>query len=122
MLRRSITKGVIATTRLSVAAVVHVVQPRLEPPATKNFSTSTLPAFSLLQNAVTVSIARTAALVIGRRSGHFSSPVRRYLSQVYAMMASSLRGLVSPANVTGSLGTSSSVLATEPVAVASETS
>ena len=33
-------------------------------------------------NAVTASIARTALLVIGSRAGHFSSPVRRNLSQV----------------------------------------
>ena len=36
----------------------------------------------LAQNAVTVSIARTAALVIGSRAGHLGSPVRRNLSQV----------------------------------------
>src|ERR1039457_3728760 len=103
MLSRSITKGVIATTRLSTAAVVQVVQPRFDPPATKNFSTFTLPPFSPRQNAVTVSMARTSLFVIGRRRGHFSSPVRRYLSHVYAMIPSSVRDLVSPANVTGSL-------------------
>src|SRR5258706_291816 len=34
MFKRSITKGAIAITRLSTAAVVQVVQPRFEPPAT----------------------------------------------------------------------------------------
>ena len=47
-------------TRLSTAATVQVVQPRFEPPATKNLSTFTLPPASLAQNAVMVSSARTA--------------------------------------------------------------
>jgi len=34
MLSTSMTIGQIATTRRSTAAVVHVVQPRLEPPET----------------------------------------------------------------------------------------
>src|ERR1035441_5839508 len=77
----SITVGIIATTRLSAAAVVQVVQPRLDPPATTNPSTFTLPPSALPQKAVTVSRARTAALVIGSRAGHLGSPVRRNLSQ-----------------------------------------
>ena len=79
---RSITAGAMATTRRSTAAVVHVVQPRLEAPATTKRVTSLPPPSADAVNAVTASIARTALLVIGRRAGHFSSPVRRNLSQV----------------------------------------
>ena len=82
MFSTSITMGTIATTRLSTAAVVQVVQPRLDPPATTKPSTFTLPPSGLAQKAVTVSMARTAALVIGSRAGHLASPVRRNLSQV----------------------------------------
>ena len=71
-----------ATTRASTAAVVHVVQPRLEPPDTTKRRTADPPPSALADQAVTASIALTAALVIGSRSGHFSSPVRRNLSQV----------------------------------------
>src|SRR5947209_6705105 len=78
----SITMGMIAMTRLSTAAVVQVVQPRFDAPATTNRSIETPPPSLLLQKETTVSIARTAALVIGSRAGHFSSPVRRNLSQV----------------------------------------
>ena len=84
--------------------------------------TSTPPAWELLQKAVMVSMARTAALVMGSRNGQVSSPVRRNLSQVYAMMASSVRGLVSPVNVSGSLGIPRSSLATVLVARAAEVS
>src|SRR5579872_51205 len=105
LLRTSITIGMMATTRWSTAAVVQVVQPRLEPPATTKWSTWTLPPTFESQNAVIVSMARTALFVMGRRSGQLSSPPRRNLSQVYAMMASSLRDFVSPANVSGSFGT-----------------
>src|SRR5262249_4347834 len=82
MFNRSITIGTIATTRLSTMPVVQVVQPRFEAPATTNLSTVTFPPSLLAQKAVTVSIARTADLVMGRRAGHFSSPVRKNLSQV----------------------------------------
>jgi hypothetical protein len=51
------------------------------------------------------SMARTTLLVIGSRSGQPSSPVRRYLSQLYAMIASSERLCVSPTKVRGWLGT-----------------
>ena len=68
--------------KVTGTAVVQVVQPRLDPPATKNFSTGTLPPASLAQNATMVSIARTAAFVIGSRAGQSSSPVRKNLSQV----------------------------------------
>ena len=79
----SITIGTSATTRRSTAAVVHAVQPRLEAPATTNVSTfAAVPAAGLAQKAVTASIARTTALVIGRRAGQRSSPVRRNLSHV----------------------------------------
>src|SRR5882672_1637590 len=101
MFRRSMTHGIIATTRLSTAAVVQVVQPRLEPPATTNPSTFIFPPVALPQNAEIVSMARTAALVIGKRAGHLVSPVRRNLSHVYAMRESSLRPSVSPANTRG---------------------
>jgi negative regulator of sigma E activity len=82
MFSSSITIGTIAITRLSTAAVVQVVQPRLDPPATTNPSTFTFPASALPQKAITVSIARSAALVIGKRAGHLGSPVRINLSHV----------------------------------------
>ena len=81
-LSRSITAGAIATTRVSTAAVVHVVQPRFEAPETTKRPTRWLPPSADAANAVTASIARTALLVIGRRAGHCSSPVRRNLFQV----------------------------------------
>ena len=72
---RSITSGTIATTRLSTTAVVHVVQPRLR--AAGHDETVDL-GFAAgcrwRRSEVTVSIARTAALVIGRRAGHCESP------------------------------------------------
>ena len=80
-------------TRRSTAAVAHVVQPRFEAPDTTNRRTAWPPASGDAANAVTASIARTALFVIGSRAGHFSSPVRRYLSHVYAMKSSSDRGL-----------------------------
>ncbi len=98
---RSMTTGTTATTRLSTAPVVHAVQPRFDPPPITNLSTATPPPLALRQNAVTVSMARTTLLVIGSRKGQVSSPVLRYLSQVYAMIASSERFLVSPANING---------------------
>src|SRR3954471_10679889 len=89
----SITAGAIAITRESTAAVVHVVHPRFDAPVTTNRLTRLAPPSGVAMNAVTASIARTALLVIGRRAGHFSSPVRRYLFHVYAMKSSSDRGL-----------------------------
>ena len=71
-----------ATTRVSTAAVVHVVQPRLEPPDTTKRPTLWLPPAADAANAVTVSIARTALFVIGRRAGQRSSPVSRKCFQV----------------------------------------
>ena len=97
--------GAMPTTRGSTAAVVHVVQPRFDAPVTKNFSTLFMPPCSVAENAVIASSARTAALVIGRRVGQRSSPVRRNLSQQNAMMSSSLRGVPSPVNTSGWLGT-----------------
>src|SRR5687767_10041848 len=97
----SITIGAMAITRLSTAAVVQVVQPRLDPPATMNESIFTLPASGPAQNAITVSMARTALLVMGSRAGHRSSPVRRNLSHVNAIKASSERVLLSPAKING---------------------
>ena len=79
MLSRSIENGTMATTRLSTIAVVHVVQPRFEPPQTKNLSIFSLPSSWVPQNEVIVSMARTAALVIGNRAGHLASPVRESL-------------------------------------------
>ena len=73
------TAGAIAMTRASTAAVVHVVHPRFEAPETTNRETGWPPVAA---NAVIASIARTALFVIGRRAGHFSSPVRRNLSHV----------------------------------------
>src|SRR5687767_4083120 len=87
------TAGAIAITRRSTAAVAHVVQPRFEAPETTKRFTACAPPAGDAANAVTASIARTALFVIGRRAGHFSSPVRRNLSQVYAMKSSSDRGL-----------------------------
>ena len=78
----SMTAGAIATTRRSVTAVVHVVHPRFDAPDTTNRVTSLPPPSADAVNAVTASMARTALFVIGRRAGHFSSPVRRNLSQV----------------------------------------
>ena len=46
MFSMSITNGTMATTRLSTAAVVQVVQPRFEPPQTTNLSTVDLPPSS----------------------------------------------------------------------------
>ncbi len=74
--------GAMATTRLSTAAVVQVVQPRFDPPATMKFATVNLPPASLFMNSWTASIAFTALLVIGRRAGQRSLPVLRNLSQV----------------------------------------
>src|SRR4026208_1191487 len=91
----SITAGAIAITRESTAAVVHVVHPRLEAPETTNRLTRLFPPSGVAENAVIASIARTALLVMGRRAGHFSSPVRRYLFHVQAMNPSSVRGLCS---------------------------
>ena len=82
MFSTSITNGAMATTRSSTMAVVQVVQPRFDPPATTKVSTLALPPASLARNSVTASIARTADLVIGKRAGHFSSPVLRNLSHV----------------------------------------
>src|SRR6266511_449258 len=118
MLSTSITIGMIATTRLSTAAVVHVVQPRLEPPATTNESTFQAPPALLPQNDVTVSMARTALLVMGRRVGQRSSPVRRYLSQQKAMSESSDRFSPSPLKTNGWLGTKRSPATTDLVASA----
>src|SRR5687767_3105870 len=89
----SMTAGAMATTRLSTAAVVQVVQPRFDAPETTNRETFWLPPSADAAKALTASMARTALLVIGSRAGHFSSPVRRYLSHVYAMKSSSDRGL-----------------------------
>src|ERR1051326_8357032 len=99
--KRSITIGTIPMTRLSTAAVVHVVHPRFEPPATTKESILNSPPSLLPLKAVTVSIPRTALLVIGRRVGQRSSPVRRYLSQQYAMRASSDRFCPSPTKIKG---------------------
>ena len=77
----SITIGAIAMTRSSTIAVVQVVQPRFEPPATTNRSTSLPPPSSVAAKAVIVSIARTAAFVIGSRASQISSSPRRNLSQ-----------------------------------------
>ena len=77
----SMTIGAMATTRSSTIAVVQVVQPRFEPPATTNRFTSAPPPSSVAANAVIVSIARTAAFVIGRRASQISSSPRRNLSQ-----------------------------------------
>jgi hypothetical protein len=70
MFSTSMTSGAMATTRGSAAAVVQVVQPRFEAPPTTKVSTLMRPAASLEQKAVTVSMARTAALVMGRRISH----------------------------------------------------
>ena len=63
-------------------AVVHVVQPRFDPPQTTNVSTLAWPPSGLARNEVMVSIARTALLVIGNRNGQRVSPLRMNLSQV----------------------------------------
>ena len=61
-----------------------------------------LPAgYRLAQKLVTVSMARTALLVMSRRVGQRSSPVRRYLSQQKAMRASSDRFWLSPTKISG---------------------
>ena len=78
-LSMSMTAGAMAITRVSTAAVVHVVHPRFEAPETTNRETDWPPVAA---NAVMASIARTALFVIGRRAGHFSSPVRMNLSHV----------------------------------------
>src|ERR1051325_10397457 len=97
MLSVSITMGAMATTRGSTAAVVQVVQPRLEAPeTTKVFTVKGVG--SLARKSVTASMARTAAFVIGRRAGQKSSPVRRKRSHVYAIRESSVRLIDSPAN------------------------
>jgi hypothetical protein len=59
----SMTMGEIALTRVSTAAVSHVVQPRFEPPAVKKLLIW-LPSRPPM-NECTVSNARIAALVIG---------------------------------------------------------
>ena len=55
---------------------------RFEAPETTKRFTACPPPAAVVVYAVTASIARTALFVIGRRAGHFSSPVRRNLSQV----------------------------------------
>src|SRR5947207_2789347 len=114
-LQENLGRGETATTRLSTAAVVQVVQPRLEPPVTTKASILTCPLAALAQKDVPASMARTTPLVIGRRAGQRSSPVRRNLSHVYAMNESSERGR-SPVNVSGSLGIMRTSAATDPVA------
>ena len=52
LFRQSITIGPMAITRLSAAAVSHVVQPRFDPPETKNFSTVTLLAGAELRHRI----------------------------------------------------------------------
>jgi hypothetical protein len=74
-LTTSMTAGMIATTRLSAAPVSQVVQPRFDPPATTNFLIAVLPPLSLPSSSVTVSMARTALLTIGRRGIQVASPV-----------------------------------------------
>ena len=59
------TIGTAAKTRLSTAAVVQVVQPLFEAPATINFSTF---IFFCPANSVIASIALTAPFVIGNLS------------------------------------------------------
>src|SRR5450759_2149474 len=108
--------GAMAITRGSTSATDQVVQPRFDAPATTKFFTVTAPSGNFARKSVTASMARTAALVMGRRAGQRSSPVRRYLSQVYAMMASSVRLWLSPANLRGSLGTCPRSTTTAPVA------
>src|SRR4030095_8843898 len=76
------------------------------------------PPTGLAQKSTTVSIARTTLLVMGRRGSHVASPVRRYLSQAYAISESSRRGTPSPVKVSGSLGTCWTYTATAPVAAA----
>ena len=70
-----------ATTRSSTIPVVQVVQPRFEPPATTKRFTSFPPLSSEAANAVIVSMARTAAFVIGSRASQIASSPRRNLSQ-----------------------------------------
>ena len=62
-------------------AVVQVVQPRFEPPDTTNFVMARRPPSGVCANACTVSIARTAALVIGKRASQRSSPPSRNFRQ-----------------------------------------
>jgi hypothetical protein len=76
------TMGTTETTRRSTAAVDQAVQPRLEAPVTTKVSTVARPPSGLARNAVTASMARTAALVMGSRAGQRSSPVRRNWSHV----------------------------------------
>ena len=75
--------GINATTRLSTAAVSHVVHPRLEAPATAYLSILLLVICDT--NAVTVSIALTAAFTIGFLSG--SSPFVGSLTKSYHVLA-----------------------------------
>ena len=67
------TMGMIAVTRSSTMAVVQVVQPRFDPPATTKSSTSTIPPCFDAENSITVSIARTTAFVIGNRASQMAS-------------------------------------------------
>src|SRR6185503_18352195 len=78
----SMTSGAMATTRRSTAAVVHVVHPRFDAPATTKRDTVTPPPADEALNAVTASMARTALLVIGNWAGQRTSPVSRNLFQV----------------------------------------
>src|SRR5688572_3383003 len=117
-LRTSITIGIAALTRGSTAAVHQVVQPRLDPPATTNFSLATLPPCSLRRSSWTQSMALTALFTMGRRAGQVSSPVFRYWFHVYAMRSSSERPLPSPLKTSGWFGTVLSSTATVPVSLA----
>ena len=66
----SITIGAIPITRESTAAVVHVVHPLLEAPATKKEDTGILEFFVIFS---TTSKARETALVIGNLANHSKS-------------------------------------------------
>lgn len=91
----SITMGTAEKTRLeSTAAVVQVVHPRFDSPASMNFFI--FPNFFLIEKSCIVSMALTTALVIGRRSKIDASfGFDKNFFHVQAIMASSVRRFLS---------------------------
>ncbi len=73
--------GAIAKTRLSTTAVSHVVQPLFDGPVTRNFFEPKISS--------TTSIAATADVVIGNKSGNLGSEVFVYSTKVWAIRSSS---------------------------------
>ncbi len=124
MLKVSITMGMMARMRSSVAAVSQVVQPRFEAPVTTKSSIWIDPASSVLRNACVASIAAMADFTIAvctTQSGSRSSIARthdcaiRSSSYRLCVPCGSSRSMIA----SGWFGTLGSSTQTDPVASAS---